>query len=97
MAKNQKPAAEPAPPVPPVAEQDQPVVEAPVDVVTPESPPEPPAAQSSSTTVKVRVLRDGSYGKCNDVVTMDAELAASLAGEVDADPAAVEYAESLAQ
>lgn len=47
--------------------------------------------------IKVRLLRDSEHGICNKVVLMDAALAASLAGAVDADPAAVEYAESLAQ
>lgn len=47
--------------------------------------------------VKARVLRDCVYGKCDDVVTLDAALAESLAGVVDADPAAVAYAESLAK
>ncbi len=46
-------------------------------------------------TVKARVLIDCLHGKCNDVVELDAALAASLAGQVDTDPAAVEYAESL--
>ena len=45
--------------------------------------------------VKARVLRDCVYGKCDEVVTLDAELVASLNGVLDADPAAVEYAESL--
>lgn len=47
--------------------------------------------------VKVRVLVDGPYGKCNDVVEIDAKLVKSLAGAVDADPEAVAYAESIAQ
>ncbi len=47
--------------------------------------------------VKVRILRDCQYGKCDDVITLDAALAASLDGVVDADPAAVAYAESLAK
>lgn len=47
--------------------------------------------------VKVRVLRDCVYGLCDEVATMDAALAASLEGVVDADPAAVAYAESLAK
>lgn len=47
--------------------------------------------------VKVRILRDCQYGNCDQVVLMDGALAESLAGIVDADPAAVEYAESLAQ
>ena len=45
--------------------------------------------------VKARVLRDCVYGKCDDVVLMDATLAASLEGVVDAHPDAVAYAESL--
>ena len=47
--------------------------------------------------VKVRVLRDCVYGNCDEVVLMDGALAESLAGVVDADPAAVAYAESLAK
>lgn len=47
--------------------------------------------------VKVRVLRDCDHGKCDDVVLLDATLAATLVGTVDPDPAAVEYAESLAK
>lgn len=47
--------------------------------------------------VKVRVLVNCTHGKCNDVVVIDAALVESQAGVVDADPAAVEYAESLAQ
>ncbi|MBD8531566.1 MULTISPECIES: hypothetical protein [unclassified Massilia] len=45
--------------------------------------------------VKVRVLVDGAHGNCNDVIEIDPAEAKSLAGKVDADPAAVEYAESL--
>lgn len=45
--------------------------------------------------IKVRVLVDGAYGKCNDVVTIPAADVESLAGQVDADPEAVAYAESL--
>lgn len=47
--------------------------------------------------VKVRILRDCQYGLCDEVVMMDSALAASLGGVVDAEPAAVEYAESLAK
>lgn len=47
------------------------------------------------TLIKVRVLVAGAHGNCNDVIELDAELAATLAGIVDADPAAVAYAESL--
>lgn len=52
---------------------------------------------ASQDAVKVRVLRDCQYGMCGEVVQMDAALAASLEGIVDADPAAVEYAEALAK
>lgn len=45
--------------------------------------------------VKVRVLRACQYGECDDVVLMDAALAASLDGVVDANVDAVAYAESL--
>lgn len=45
--------------------------------------------------VKVRVLCDCVYGKCGDVALIDADQVASLTGVVDADPAAVAYAESL--
>lgn len=47
--------------------------------------------------VKARVLVDCVYGVCDDVVEVDAALVAGLAGVLDADPAAVEYAESLAK
>lgn len=45
--------------------------------------------------VEVRVLKDGAFGKCNDVVEIDAADVKTLAGEVDAEPAAVAYAKSL--
>ena len=51
---------------------------------------------ADSSTVRVRVLLNCPYGKCNDVLELDADLVASLAGVVDADPASVAYAESLA-
>lgn len=47
--------------------------------------------------VKVRVLVDCEHGKPNDVIEIDGDLVESLAGLVDADHAAVEYAESLAE
>lgn len=50
-----------------------------------------------SGLVKVRILRDGDLGKCDDVVEIDAALLEALTGAVDADPAAVAYAESLAK
>ena len=46
--------------------------------------------------IKVRVLHDCEYGKCNQVVVIDGSLLASLVGTVDPDPDAVAYAESLA-
>lgn len=47
--------------------------------------------------VKARVLLDGSYGRCNDVVELDAGLIAEgvAAGELDDSAEAVAYAESL--
>lgn len=45
--------------------------------------------------VKARVLLDGAYGKCNDVIEIDPKQAKSLAGVVDTDPEAVAYAQSL--
>ena len=47
--------------------------------------------------VKARLLVDCDLGKCNDVVTIDAAQIEALAGVADADPAAVEYAESTAK
>lgn len=45
--------------------------------------------------VKARVLVNCEHGAPNDVVELDAELAKTLEGVVDAAPAAVKYAESL--
>ncbi|NHZ62618.1 hypothetical protein [Massilia genomosp. 1] len=45
--------------------------------------------------VRVRVLALCEHGNCNDVVEIDAALVTELEGVVDADPAAVAYAESL--
>jgi hypothetical protein len=53
------------------------------------------ATKKQENTVSARVLVDGAYGKCNDVVQVDESELAALAGELDADPAAVEYAQSL--
>lgn len=47
------------------------------------------------TLVKARVLVAGPHGECNDVIELDADLAATLVGTIDTDPAAVAYAESL--
>lgn len=57
------------------------------------------AKKDKDAAVKVRVLRDCDLGKPDDVVELSAEeLAVAVAvGAVDADPAAVAYAESLAK
>jgi len=47
--------------------------------------------------VKARVLVGCALGECNDIVEIDAADVKSLAGQVDTDPAAVAYAESLAK
>jgi ornithine cyclodeaminase/alanine dehydrogenase-like protein (mu-crystallin family) len=57
--------------------------------------PAPPVL--TGELVKARALVDGSHGKCNDVIEIDSSLLAALSGVVDADPAAVAYAESLAK
>jgi hypothetical protein len=51
----------------------------------------------TSGTVKVRLLQDCPYGQVNDVVFIESVLVPgySKARMVDADPAAVAYAESL--
>ena len=55
------------------------------------------ATKKQTGATKVRVLVDGAFGKADAVVELDGdELAQALAsGQVDADPAAVAYAESL--
>ena len=50
-------------------------------------------AQEASALVKARVLVDGAFGKVNDVVEVDPEVAHG--GELDTSPEAVAYAESL--
>ena len=50
-------------------------------------------AQETSALVKARVLVDGAFGKVNDVVEVDPEVAHG--GELDTSPEAVAYAESL--
>jgi hypothetical protein len=47
--------------------------------------------------VKARVLVDCDLGNCNDVIAVDETSIESLKGIVDAEPAAVVYAESLAK
>lgn len=51
-------------------------------------------AQSAEGKVKARVLVDGSYGKVNDVVEVDAAEAKDNS-DLDTHPDAVAYAESL--
>ena len=52
----------------------------------------------SEAPIKARVLVDGDFGKANAVITLPvAEAQAGQdAGELDTDPGAVAYAESLA-
>ncbi len=45
--------------------------------------------------VKARVLVDGAFGKVNDIVELDAETIAAAGSDLDANPDAVAYAESL--
>jgi len=55
-------------------------------------------SQAPDPTVKARVLMSCGWGENDDVVTVSAEEAAAgkEAGELDPDPAAVAYAESMA-
>ena len=71
---------------------------------TPAIDPEALAASVEATVTpiataatKVRVLVEGHYGKPDDVIELEGEaLAVAVAsGQVDAEPAAVAYAESL--
>ena len=55
----------------------------------------PPVAVDA--LVKVRILSNGPYGRVNDVVALPAALVASLCDQVDANEAAVQYAETLAK
>jgi hypothetical protein len=59
--------------------------------------PKAVAASVPEGEVKARLLVDCDLGKCNDVVLVDAAHLEALAGVVDADPAAVDYAESTAK
>lgn len=52
-------------------------------------------AEKVKARVLVDTVIDGEPCKPNDIVTLDAKTAASMSGQVDADPAAVKYAESL--
>lgn len=51
----------------------------------------------AANTVKARILIACALGEPNDVIEIDAEQADTMIGVVDADPAAVAYAESLGQ
>lgn len=55
------------------------------------------ATKKQTGATKLRVLVDGAFGKPDDVIELEGdELAQALAsGQVDADPEAVAYAESL--
>lgn len=55
------------------------------------------ATKKQAQATKVRVLVAGAFGQPDDVIELDGEaLAQAIAsGQVDADPAAVAYAESL--
>ena len=55
------------------------------------------ATKKQSTTTKVRVLVEGTFGKVDDVIELegDALESAIASGQVDATPEAVAYAESL--
>jgi predicted RecB family endonuclease len=55
------------------------------------------ATKKQTTATKARVLVEGAFGKPDDVIELEGEaLAVAVAsGQVDADPAAVAYAESL--
>ena len=55
------------------------------------------ATKKQAQATKVRVLVEGHYGKPDDVIELEGEAlaVAAASGQVDADPAAVAYAESL--
>lgn len=55
------------------------------------------ATKKQTGATKVRVLVEGNYGKPDDVIALegDALAQAVASGQVDPEPAAVAYAESL--
>jgi hypothetical protein len=55
------------------------------------------ATKKQTGATKVRVLVEGAFGKPDDVIELEGEeLAQAIAsGQVDAEPEAVAYAESL--
>ena len=64
------------------------------DKPTDANPPPQAGLFCSGGTVRARVICAGTFGSVDDVVEVAAELAAQ-SDELDADPAAVAYAESL--
>lgn len=84
-----------------VVEQDEPVLEpiadARDDAETGAEQEEEQGDGTDDKFVKVRVLVDCQIGKCNDVVEIKESDLTGLAGQVDADPSAVAYAESLSE
>jgi hypothetical protein len=72
------------------------VVDAPNPAPTPILIDKEPTVDALPDLVKARVLVASSYGQPNDVIEIDAELAKTLPDVVDTSPAAVAYAESLA-
>lgn len=64
------------------------------DKPTEATPPPQAGLFGSGGTVRARVICAGTFGAVDDVVEVAAELAAQ-SDELDADPAAVAYAESL--
>ena len=64
------------------------------DKPTESTPPPQAGLFGSGGTVRARVICAGTFGAVDDIVEVAAELAAQ-SDELDADPAAVAYAESL--
>lgn len=63
-----------------------------------DAPATPASSARSTKQVRARVLVDGSYGKCNQVVTLPADVVkhGEAAGQLDSNKAAVDYALTLA-
>lgn len=60
-----------------------------------QQPPPPPAGKKVKARVLVASVIAGEHRQPNDVITVDAATLKGNAGALDADPAAVKYAESL--
>jgi hypothetical protein len=67
-----------------------------VDTPSPDLAPDASELETPPELVKARVLAASAYGQPNDVIEIDAALAQAIPDVVDASPAAVAYAESLA-